>query len=177
MIPYGIIIIAAVIVMVFWRKAMCELADRYMSERECPACKGARLKPEALAVRVGPWGIRDMSGMAIERLASELEGLSLEARHAQIAAPVLKEIRQRLRFLKGVGLGYLTLARSAGTLSGGEAQRIRLASQIDSGLAGVTMTTNDAVSDIRKHLRDACCQYILLEESYSRNAVDRKSVV
>ncbi len=132
--------------------AMSELADRYMSERECPACKGARLKPEALAVRVGPWGIRDMSGMAIERLASELEGLSLEARHAQIAAPVLKEIRQRLRFLKGVGLGYLTLARSAGTLSGGEAQRIRLASQIGSGLAGVLYILDEP--SIGLHQRD-----------------------
>ena len=103
-------------------------------------------------MRVGPWGIRDMSDMAIERLASELEGLSLEARHAQIAAPVLKEIRQRLRFLKGVGLGYLTLARSAGTLSGGEAQRIRLASQIGSGLAGVLYILDEP--SIGLHQRD-----------------------
>ena len=132
--------------------AMSELVDRYMSARQCPACAGARLKPEARAVRVGPWTIGDLTGMAIERLECELESLELESRNAQIAAPVLKEIRERLRFLQDVGLGYLTLARSAGTLSGGEAQRIRLASQIGSGLAGVLYILDEP--SIGLHQRD-----------------------
>ena len=132
--------------------AMRELVDAYMAERECPACRGARLKPEVLAVRVGGHSIMDMTAMSIEKLTAELERLPLEARNQTIAAPILKEIRERLDFLKGVGLGYLTLSRSAGTLSGGEAQRIRLASQIGSGLAGVLYILDEP--SIGLHQRD-----------------------
>ena len=131
---------------------MRELVDAYMAEQECPACRGARLKPEVLAVRVGDFSIMDMTALSIEKLAAELEHLPLAARNQAIAAPILKEIRERLDFLKGVGLGYLTLSRSAGTLSGGEAQRIRLASQIGSGLAGVLYILDEP--SIGLHQRD-----------------------
>ncbi len=131
---------------------MRELVDGFMSERLCPACGGARLRPEALAVRVGPWSIVELTRFSIERCIGELEQLQLEARNAAIAGPILKEIGERLRFLQGVGLGYLTLARNSGTLSGGEAQRIRLASQIGSGLAGVLYILDEP--SIGLHQRD-----------------------
>ena len=123
-----------------------------MNEQHCPACNGARLKPEALAVRVGGWSITDLTRMAIEQLISELETLELDDRQATIARPIIKEIRERLFFLHGVGLGYLSLDRKAGTLSGGEAQRIRLASQIGSGLAGVLYILDEP--SIGLHQRD-----------------------
>ncbi len=131
---------------------MRELVDGFMSEQGCPACAGARLKPEALAVRVGPWSIFDITKMPIERSMVELDQLPLTVRNMAIAEPILKEIKERLRFLQGVGLGYLTLERNSGTLSGGEAQRIRLASQIGSGLAGVLYILDEP--SIGLHQRD-----------------------
>lgn len=128
-----------------------ELAE-FMNEQPCPSCHGARLKPEALAVRIGSWNIYELTMMSIERLLQELPALSFTPREKMIAEPVIKEILDRLSFLKDVGLGYLALARQAGTLSGGEAQRIRLASQIGSRLAGVLYILDEP--SIGLHQRD-----------------------
>ena len=128
-----------------------ELAE-FMNEQPCPACQGARLKPEALAVRIGPWNIYELTLMSIDRLLQELPAISFSSREQKIAEPVTKEIMDRLSFLKDVGLGYLALARQAGTLSGGEAQRIRLASQIGSRLAGVLYILDEP--SIGLHQRD-----------------------
>jgi excinuclease ABC subunit A len=124
----------------------------FMNEQPCPGCDGNRLKPEALAVRVGCWSIMEMSGLAIDRLIVELGRVEFAPREAMIAEPILKEILERLSFLQGVGLGYLSLNRKAGTLSGGEAQRIRLASQIGSRLAGVLYILDEP--SIGLHQRD-----------------------
>lgn len=129
-----------------------EEVGKFMNEQPCPGCKGLRLKPEALAVLVGGWSIMDLTSFSIERLVHELAGFSFTERQAIIAAPILKEVRERLNFLLGVGLGYLSLNRKAGTLSGGEAQRIRLASQIGSGLAGVLYILDEP--SIGLHQRD-----------------------
>ena len=130
-----------------------EEVEEFMNEQGCPGCNGARLKPEALAVLVGGrWSITDLTRMAIEQLILELDSLQFDQRQAFIARPILKEIRERLFFLQGVGLGYLSLERKAGTLSGGEAQRIRLASQIGSGLAGVLYILDEP--SIGLHQRD-----------------------
>jgi len=129
-----------------------EDVEAFMNEQSCPACQGARLKPEALAVRIGRWSIIDLTRLAIEQLIKELETIDFSERQAVIARPILKEIRERLFFLQGVGLGYLSLERKAGTLSGGEAQRIRLASQIGSGLAGVLYILDEP--SIGLHQRD-----------------------
>jgi len=114
-----------------------EELSAYMNEQLCPACNGARLKPEALAVRIGRWSIYDLTLLSISNLIRELPRIRFNTREQTIASPIMKEIIDRLSFLVDVGLGYLSLARQAGTLSGGEAQRIRLASQIGSRLAGV----------------------------------------
>lgn len=111
--------------------------SKYMVIRECPDCKGRRLKPEILAVTVGGKNIAELSDMSIKEALDFIEGLELSEKDAQIAYQILKEIRARLNFLVDVGLDYLTLSRSAGTLSGGESQRIRLATQIGSSLVGV----------------------------------------
>lgn len=129
-----------------------EEIGKFMNEQACPACKGLRLKPEALAVKVGRWSIMDLTGFSIEQLIRRLETLEFSQRQAVIAKPVLKEVNERLSFLLGVGLGYLSLDRKAGTLSGGEAQRIRLASQIGSGLAGVLYILDEP--SIGLHQRD-----------------------
>ena len=130
-----------------------EEVEGFMNEQGCPGCQGARLKPEALAVLVGGrWSIIDLTRMAIEQLITELESLEFDQRQSIISQPILKEIRERLFFLRGVGLGYLSLDRKAGTLSGGEAQRIRLASQIGSGLAGVLYILDEP--SIGLHQRD-----------------------
>lgn len=129
-----------------------EEIEEFMAEQNCPACKGARLKPEALAVRIGEWSIIDLCRMPIDTLISSLDTLTFGERQGIIAKPILKEIRERLHFLQGVGLGYLSLDRRAGTLSGGEAQRIRLASQIGSGLAGVLYILDEP--SIGLHQRD-----------------------
>ncbi|WP_028581420.1 excinuclease ABC subunit UvrA [Desulfogranum japonicum] len=129
-----------------------EAVTKFMNEQPCPVCKGKRLKPEALAVKVGKWSIMDLTAFSIEHLVSRLEELEFTPREEMIATPILKEIRERLSFLLGVGLGYLSLDRKAGTLSGGEAQRIRLASQIGSGLAGVLYILDEP--SIGLHQRD-----------------------
>ena len=123
-----------------------------MNEQSCPGCHGARLKPEALAVRIGPWSIIDLTSLSIDRFLNEINKFTLNERGKVIAQPILKEIRERLLFLQGVGLGYLALERKSGTLSGGEAQRIRLASQIGSGLAGVLYILDEP--SIGLHQRD-----------------------
>lgn len=129
-----------------------EEVGRFMSEQPCPTCKGARLKPEALAVKVGPWSITDLTRTSIDHLIDLLRDLHFAERESVIAKPVVKEILDRLSFLQGVGLGYLSLERKAGTLSGGEAQRIRLASQIGSRLAGVLYILDEP--SIGLHQRD-----------------------
>ena len=129
-----------------------EELSEFMNEQPCPSCQGARLKPEALAVRIGPWNIYDLTLMSIDRLLLELPAISFSSREKKIAEPVIKEVMDRLSFLKDVGLGYLALARQAGTLSGGEAQRIRLASQIGSRLAGVLYILDEP--SIGLHQRD-----------------------
>ena len=111
--------------------------ELYMSNRPCLSCNGARLKPEVLAVKVGSKNINQITDLSIKQLMNYLENLKLSKKESMIADPILKEINVRLQFLIDVGLEYLTLSRSAGTLSGGEAQRIRLATQIGSGLSGV----------------------------------------
>ena len=111
--------------------------SKYMVTRECPDCHGKRLKPEILAVTVGDENIADLSEMSIKEALEFIDGLKLSEKDEQIAHQILKEIKARLNFLVDVGLDYLTLSRSAGTLSGGESQRIRLATQIGSSLVGV----------------------------------------
>ncbi len=129
-----------------------EEVGRFMNEQPCPGCHGARLKPEALAVRIGRWSIMEMTGLSIDQLICELDTIKFDPRQAFIAQPILKEVQERLSFLRGVGLGYLSLDRKAGTLSGGEAQRIRLASQIGSRLAGVLYILDEP--SIGLHQRD-----------------------
>ncbi len=125
---------------------------RFMNEQPCPACNGARLKPAALAVRVGSWAIMELTNLSIDQLIDSLGEIEFSGRYELIAEPILKEILERLQFLQGVGLGYLSLDRKAGTLSGGEAQRIRLASQIGSRLAGVLYILDEP--SIGLHQRD-----------------------
>ncbi|MTV50330.1 excinuclease ABC subunit UvrA [Heliobacillus mobilis] len=129
-----------------------EEIEEYMSQKPCPKCKGARLKPESLAVLIGDKNIHHVTEMSIERALHFFEHLDLSEREQIIARQILKEIRERLGFLVNVGLNYLTLARSAGTLSGGEAQRIRLATQIGSGLMGVLYILDEP--SIGLHQRD-----------------------
>ena len=126
--------------------------ETYMSIRPCPVCAGARLNPFSLAVKVGEWTIHDITSVSVEKASKFLDDLKLDSREEKIARRVLKEIRDRLGFLKSVGLGYLTIDRSAGTLSGGEDQRIRLATQISSGLAGVLYVLDEP--SIGLHQRD-----------------------
>ncbi|MFC7580479.1 excinuclease ABC subunit UvrA [Schaalia naturae] len=126
--------------------------DAYMREVPCPACHGARLRPEVLAVRVGALNIAELSDLPISEARGYLDEVELEDRARTIAMPILHEIRARLDFLVDVGLSYLTLSRGAGTLSGGEAQRIRLATQIGSGLVGVLYVLDEP--SIGLHQRD-----------------------
>jgi len=129
-----------------------EKYEAYMREVPCPVCQGARLKPEVLAVTVGGKSIWEVTRLSIDAAAEFLGSLKLGTREAQIAAEVLKEINARLGFLLAVGLNYLSLDRPAGTLSGGEAQRIRLATQIGSGLVGVLYVLDEP--SIGLHQRD-----------------------
>ncbi|MGE0045618.1 MAG: excinuclease ABC subunit UvrA, partial [Hyphomonadaceae bacterium] len=131
-----------------------EELGRYQSEAPCPVCDGKRLKPEALAVRVDAKHIADASLMSIRGARDWFASLDskLNKQHREIAARILKEINDRLRFLVDVGLEYLTLSRASGTLSGGESQRIRLASQIGSGLTGVLYVLDEP--SIGLHQRD-----------------------
>lgn len=126
--------------------------EKYMRERKCKECHGARLKPEVLAVTVADKSIIDVTTLSIENASNFFSDLKLNLRDSQIAVQVLKEIQARLKFLIDVGLEYLTLERSANTLSGGEAQRIRLATQIGSGLMGVLYVLDEP--SIGLHQRD-----------------------
>ena len=129
-----------------------ERYEGYMRDVACPSCKGARLKPESLAVTVGGRSIAEVAAMSIADCAGFLAGVEMTERERQIAARVVKEIDARLRFLLDVGLDYLSLDRAAGTLAGGEGQRIRLATQIGSGLVGVLYVLDEP--SIGLHQRD-----------------------
>ena len=129
-----------------------EKYEAYMRETPCPECKGSRLKPEVLAVTLGGKNIAEICELSIEDCAKYLKELKLASREAKIAERVMKEVHARLGFLLDVGLEYLTLARPAATLSGGEAQRIRLATQIGSGLVGVLYVLDEP--SIGLHQRD-----------------------
>lgn len=129
-----------------------EEIEKYMSSRTCPACKGARLKPEALAVKVGGRSVSEIAHFSVLEAKNFFSGLELTSREQIIARQILKEINERLGFLVNVGLDYLTLDRNAGTLAGGEAQRIRLATQIGSGLMGVLYILDEP--SIGLHQRD-----------------------
>jgi len=131
---------------------MKEYYESFMSQIPCPGCHGKRLKKTSLAVTVGGKNIHEVTLMSVRECMGFFENLQLSARDAAIAGQILKEIRARLKFLVDVGLDYLTLARSAGTLSGGEAQRIRLATQIGSGLMGVLYILDEP--SIGLHQRD-----------------------
>ena len=126
--------------------------EAYMRETPCPACKGARLKPEVLAVTLGGKSIAEVCALSIDDCAIFLKQVTLNRREAQIAERVMKEVHARLGFLLDVGLDYLSLDRPAATLSGGEAQRIRLATQIGSGLVGVLYVLDEP--SIGLHQRD-----------------------
>jgi excinuclease ABC subunit A len=129
-----------------------EQLHRYLSEQPCRACGGARLRPEALAVKIADRNIRDVTTMSIARAFTFFEGLDLAGEKKVIAQQILKEIRHRLTFMNDVGLGYLTLDRTSGSLSGGESQRIRLATQVGSGLVGVCYVLDEPT--IGLHQRD-----------------------
>ncbi|RFC65152.1 excinuclease ABC subunit UvrA [Fulvimarina endophytica] len=163
-----------------WRETdssfMREEIERFMSATPCPSCNGYRLKPEALAVKISGRHIGEVSGLSIRDAAEWFETLpaGLSDKQNEIAVRILKEIRDRLRFLNDVGLDYLTLSRSSGTLSGGESQRIRLASQIGSGLTGVLYVLdepsiglhqrdNERLLITLKHLRDIGNTVIVVE--------------
>ena len=126
--------------------------EEYMREVPCPTCEGARLRPLPLHVLIDGRSIAQVSAMSIRDSEDFFSGLELDQRDSMIAAPVLKEIRERLKFLLDVGLDYLTLSRAAGTLAGGEAQRIRLATQIGSGLVGCLYVLDEP--SIGLHQRD-----------------------
>ena len=123
-----------------------------MSVRPCPECKGARLRPESRAVKVGELPIHEFSALSAHRAIEWLEGLELSDQDRAIARLILREIDERLRFLDNVGVGYLSMDRAAATLSGGEAQRIRLATQIGSSLVGVLYILDEP--SIGLHQRD-----------------------
>ena len=129
-----------------------EKIEEFMSHVPCPKCRGARLRPEALAVTVGEKNIHEFTDLSVAAALGFFEKVEFTPREWIIAERVVKEIRERLGFLVDVGLGYLTLSRSAGTLSGGEAQRIRLASQVGSGLVGVLYVLDEP--SIGLHQRD-----------------------
>lgn len=133
-------------------QGMRDFYEMYMSNSECLACKGARLRPEILSIKIGDKNINDLTDMSINKIKDFLNNLELTKTQAMIADMILKEIDKRLQFLVDVGLEYLTLSRSAGTLSGGEAQRIRLATQIGSGLTGVLYILDEP--SIGLHQRD-----------------------
>lgn len=133
-------------------EAMKAAYEEYMAEEPCPVCHGKRLKPEALAVTVGGKNLYEVSSLSITDARAFFQSLELTEKESMIAAQILKEINARMGFLEDVGLGYLTLARAAGSLSGGEAQRIRLATQIGSALMGVLYILDEP--SIGLHQRD-----------------------
>ncbi|MBP5442567.1 MAG: excinuclease ABC subunit UvrA [Treponema sp.] len=135
-----------------WGDSGRESLEKYMSHSECSCCHGKRLRPEALCVTVGGKNIWDLTGFSVLETIEFFEKLELTETESKIASQILKEIKARLSFLKNVGLEYLTLERSAATLSGGEAQRIRLSTQIGSGLTGVMYVLDEP--SIGLHQRD-----------------------
>lgn len=148
--------------------------EKYMVQRACSTCGGKRLKKEALAVTIGGINIHEACELSVEKLYSFIENLQLDNTKKMIAEPILKEIMARLNFLKNVGLEYLTLSRMSASLSGGEAQRIRLATQIGSGLTGVLyildepsiglhQRDNEKLLDTLRHLRDIGNTLIVVE--------------
>ena len=148
--------------------------EEFMRITPCHECKGQRLKPGALAVTIGEKNIAEVTALSIERLQEFLNQLELSRQQMMIGGQILKEIKARIRFLMEVGLDYLTLARATGSLSGGEAQRIRLATQIGSGLVGVAyildepsiglhQRDNDKLLGTLKHLRDLGNSVIVVE--------------
>ena len=148
--------------------------EEYMSETECPECHGRRLKPEYLAVTVGGKNINEITEMSVTEFLDFFENLKLSEHDSMIGGRIIKEIKERAGFLKSVGLEYLTLSRSSGTLSGGESQRIRLATQIGSSLVGVLyildepsiglhQRDNDKLIATLKKLRDAGNTLIVVE--------------
>ncbi len=153
---------------------MREVLEGYMSQVNCPDCHGRRLKPESLAVTVGGRNIMELCDLTVTDLIAFLDGLELTAQQHLIGDRILKEIRERLGFLESVGLSYLTLGRGAATLSGGESQRIRLATQIGSYLVGVLYVLdepsiglhqrdNDKLLATLRHLRDIGNTLIVVE--------------
>ena len=155
-------------------QGMREFYEMYLSNSPCPSCHGARLKPEVLAVKVGDKNIKELTDMPINRIKDYLMSLKLNKKDQMIADRIFKELEKRLQFLIDVGLEYLTLSRSAGTLSGGEAQRIRLATQIGSGLTGVVyildepsiglhQRDNEKLIDTMKKMRDLGNTLIVVE--------------
>ncbi len=133
-------------------QGMRDFYEMYMSESDCPTCNGARLSKNSLSVKVGDKNINELTDMSIDKIKDYLNALILSKKDAMIADQILKELNKRLQFLMDVGLEYLTLSRNAGTLSGGEAQRIRLATQIGSGLTGVLYILDEP--SIGLHQRD-----------------------
>lgn len=131
-----------------WR----DLLSRYLQSMYCPTCRGARLRPESLAVRVDDLNIHQFCSLPVERALRWLNGREFDGRHALVAEPLLKELNHRLSFMTNVGLDYISLGRTMTTLSGGESQRIRLASQLGSGLVGVTYVLDEP--SIGLHPRD-----------------------
>jgi len=133
-------------------QGMRDFYELYMSESDCPTCEGARLSKNSLSVKVGEKNINELTDMSIDKIKNYLNSLKLSKKDEMIADQILKELNKRLQFLMDVGLEYLTLSRGAGTLSGGEAQRIRLATQIGSGLTGVLYILDEP--SIGLHQRD-----------------------
>ena len=134
------------------RGSVQEELDAYRALRECPACQGNRLRPESESVKVKGRTISEYVNLPVAKAVTLFDELQLNERESKIATRILKEIQDRLRFLNDVGVGYLTLARSAATLSGGEGQRIRLATQIGSNLTGVLYVLDEP--SIGLHQRD-----------------------
>jgi excinuclease ABC subunit A len=126
--------------------------EQFMTMRPCPACGGARLRPESLAVKLGDKSVSEVTALAVDDAVKFFSALEVPVVLKKVAVPVVKEIKERLRFMVDVGLGYLTLARSASTLAGGELQRIRLATQIGSSLVGVLYVLDEP--SIGLHMRD-----------------------
>ena len=126
--------------------------EQLMTMKPCPACRGTRLKPESLSVKVAGTSISEVTELSVEQALRFFAGLEIPAASRKVASPIVKEIGERLRFMADVGLGYLTLSRSASTLAGGELQRIRLATQIGSSLVGVLYVLDEP--SIGLHMRD-----------------------
>ena len=154
-----------------WARAEIE---GYMNECNCPDCNGARLRPEFLAVTVGGKNIKELCDLSVTEALNHFDNITLGVKESKIAEPILKETKARLNFLKNVGLDYLSLSRSAGTLSGGESQRIRLATQMGSALTGVLyildepsiglhQRDNEKLIETLKHLRDLGNTLIVVE--------------